>query len=330
MTNQLQQKTDLFIRNVQIMKDNFKWDYGLVHRMIAFLYTGDNKEVDIDGIKNAKKLIKENTGIFSAFKDSNTILIAATMVAMHGSPHDFFEKTMNIYNRMKEAGFHASNYLTISSLLIAKKVEEANYDFAIQNTKNYYDSMKKEHRFLTSSDDYIFATMLGMSELSIDSTIREIEDCYRLLKEDFYSGNSVQSLCHVLAFGEEGASIKCSRVLKIYETLKEKKCKLGKDGELTSLGVLALVTDNVDKITDDIVQVSDYIHSKKGFGSFLVSGSERSRYAAALVSSLYVQDLNDDILNITLQNSLTNILIAQETAMIIAITTTTVAASSSN
>lgn len=47
MTNQVQQKTNLFIQNVQIMKNNFKWDYGLVHRMIALLYTGENKELDI-------------------------------------------------------------------------------------------------------------------------------------------------------------------------------------------------------------------------------------------------------------------------------------------
>lgn len=330
MTDQLQQKADLFIQNVQTMKDNFKWDYSLMHRMIAFLYTRESKEVDIEGIKKAKELIKDNTGFFSAFKDSNTFLVIAAMIAIHEYPQDYLKNAIDVYDRMKKVGFHTSNYLTISSLVIAQKTEEINYDYIIQNSKNYYDRMKQEHRFLTSSDDYLFATMLGMSELGIDSTIKEIEECYRLLKEDFFSGNSVQSLCHVLAFGEEAANIKCIRVVKIYETLKAKKCKIGSDGELTSLGILALVTDDVERIADEIVEVSDYIHNKKGFGSFSVSNSERNRYAAALVSSTYVQNLKDDILNVTLQNSLTNILIAQETAMIAAITASTVTVASSS
>lgn len=329
MTEQLQQKTDLFIENIQKMKENFKWDSSLLHQLVAFIYAEKDKEVDPVEIKHAKEIIKSNTGLFSMFKDS-TFLAIAGMIAMDNAPEEYFKNTMNVYNRMKKAGFSGSNYLAISSLIIAKKASEFNYDNVIENTKNYYDRMKKEHRILTSYDDYCFATMLGISELGIDSAIREMEECYRNLKGHFFSSNSVQSLSHVLAFGEETAAIKCERVLKIAEMLKTKKCKLGYDGELTALGILALITDDIEKITDEIAKVSDYLHDKKVFGSFFESSTGRNRYAAALVSSTYVQNLKEDILSVTLQNSLTNILIAQETAVIVAITASTAATSASN
>lgn len=329
MTEQLRNRTDLFVENIQLMKQNFKWDYGITHRMAAFLYAGEDKELDVEGIKEAKSIIKGNTGIFSAFKDS-TFLIGCTLVSLHNLKEEYFKQTLEVYNRMKTAGFYGSNYLTIAALSIAKKEEVSNYDAIIKRTKEYYDRMKQEHWFLTSSDDYCFATMLGMSQLGLDSTIREIEVCYDILKGKFFSSNSVQSLCHVLAFGEEGAHIKCERVVKIYEALKSKKCKLGNDGELTSLGILALISDDVDKITDDIVEVSNYLKTQKGFDSIMSSKSERIRYAAALVSGSYVQNLKDEMLNITLANSLTNILIAQETAIIVALTASTAAVNASN
>lgn len=58
----------------------------------------------------------------------------------------------------------------------------------------------KKHCFLTSSDDISSAAMIATSSLNLENTFKEIEQCYRLIKnKGFWSGNNLQSLSQILS-----------------------------------------------------------------------------------------------------------------------------------
>jgi hypothetical protein len=320
-------KCDLLANNYSMIYQNFKGNYATNLRYGALLYALSDKSVDIGAISQCKTIIKKNTGVFSQFKDI-TFFMTTVMLSLVENPEEVFQRTVKIYEDMKNEGFHSSAYLAMSSLFIALKAEPFDYQIIISMTKRFFDAFKKEHRFITSYDDYGFATMLALAGLPVDQTVREAEYCFYKLKEYFSSSNSVQSLTHTLAFGEEDPSIKCDRVIEVYQTLKNKKCKFGKGGELPFLGVIALISDDINRITDEIVEINEYLKTKKGFGSWSISSQERIMLASALVCSGYVEGRKDSKQELTLANSITSIVMAQQMA-IIAATSGSIAATTS-
>lgn len=317
ISENLKKKCDLFADNHQSLKKNFKWDYGMMHCLGAIIYTNVGLPVNIEAIKESKEMIKKNTGLFSSFKDT-TLFALSTLFSLEPNPGELFQKTIKIYDDMKKVGFHSSAYLTLAAFSIAKQTEEYDVPSVINRAKEIYDAMKTEHWFLTSSDDYGYAAMLATTDLSVTQAIREMETCYGLLKKTFSTGNALQSLTHVLTMGDEPALAKCERVNQVYQSLANKGCKLSKYSELASLGILALISEDVEKLTDEITEVYQELIEKKGFGKWSLTKHQRTLYGATLVMGEYIKDIQMNPISMTLANSITNILIAQQTAMIIA------------
>ncbi|MGB8453379.1 MAG: DUF4003 family protein [Anaerocolumna sp.] len=329
INNSLKEKCDLFAENHQALRKNFRWDYAMMHCLGALLYTDAGLPVNVEAIKNSKEIIKNNTGLFSSFKET-TFFALATLLSLDTDPQDLFSRSFKIYGDLKKAGFYGSPYLTLAAFSIAKQSDAADTQPVVDKAKEFYDAMKKKHRFLTSTDDYGYAAMLALTGLSVDQAIREMETCYEYLKDDFGAGNALQSLTHVLTLGEETADKKCSRAKKIYEKLTQKGCKLSKYKELASLGILVLISEDVDKITEEIKDVYQALTEKKGFGKWSMAKHERTMYAAALATSDHISDFQKDSVAFTMTNSLTNIVIAQQTAMIIAASSASAAAAASS
>jgi hypothetical protein len=329
INKELVQKCDLFGENYRIIRQNFKWEYATMCCLSALLYTNVGREVNVDEIKKTKEIIKSNTGLFSAFKET-TFFALATLLSLEPNPTELFHKTINIYQKMKEERFHSSPYLTLAAFSIAKQTEDYQVDAVINRAKEFYDAMKKEHRFLTSSDDYGYAAMLATTDLPVAETIREMETCFENLKPKFGSGNALQSLTHVLTIGEEHAIDKSERAKDIYDKLYEKGCKLSKYNELATLGILVLIQTDVETLTDDINEVYNILLKKKGLGKWSMSKHERTMYASALVADEFIHDQKKNALTETLTNNLTSIIIAQQTAIIIAASSASAAAAASS
>ena len=329
LSDNLQYKCDLFTENYQILKDNFKWEYSMMLRLSGIICTNAGLKADTEAIRNAKKIIKNNTGIFSNFKDIS-FFVLSTLFSLEQNPESMFLKTKRVYEEMKKIGFHSSPYLTLAAFSVAKQTEDENVPAVINRAKEFYDSMKREHKFLTSSDDYGYAAMLAATDLEVAEAIKDMEFCYELLKKSFGAGNELQSLTHVLAMGEEQAESKCDRVLKVFESLNRKGCKISKYHNLSNLGRLVLISEDVEKITDEIAEVNQYLLEKKGFGRWSISKQDRTLFSSVLVVDEYLKDIKKNSLTMTLTNSITNLIIAEQTAMIIAISSASAASAASS
>ena len=329
LSNNLQHKCDLFEENYRILKKNFKWEYSMMLRLAGVIYANAGTKADVDAIKWAKGVIKNNTGVFSSFKDIS-FFILSTLFSLEQNQEEMFLRTKNIYEEMKKAGFRASPYLTLAAFFVAKQRTEQEVGAVINRAKEFYDAMKRKHRFLTASDDYGYAVMLAVTDLDIANTINEMEICYELLKKNFGVGNELQSLTHVLALGEEPAQNKCDRVLQLFESLNLKDCKITKYHNLANLGMLALICEDVEKLTDEIAEVNQYLLGKKGFGRWALSKQDRTLFSSVLVVEEYLKECKQDSLTMTLANGITNLVTAEQTAMIIAVSSASATAAASS
>lgn len=325
MDGSLKNKCDLFAENYSTIKKAFTWDNSSSFRLGALLYTIEGREADTDAIKNGKELIKKDTGVFSEFKDI-TFFMTSVILSLQKEPEKLLQRTLSIYDNMKKEGFHSSPYLVLASLSIAMQNDILDENQIIISAKIYYDAMKKEHYFLTSSDDYGFATLLAMTDKSVQQATAEMEECYHILKETFHYSNAVQSLSHVLTFSNEDIKVKCDRVVELHKALKQRKCKFGSGMELCFLGLIALFDNNSEILADKIAEVNEYLKSKKGFTSWSITLQERLMYAAALVCEEYLDSGKKGTMELTLANNMANILLAQQMAIIAATSAATTAA----
>ncbi len=315
MRDELRNKCDLFAENYRITSKKYKWNYSTNNRLGALLYTMEGRTVDTEAVNRCKRIIKENAGLFSRFKDI-TYFSTAVLLSLKEEPERLFRTASDLYKSMKQEGFHSSAYLVLAALSIAMQTEAYDHRRVIAAAKSYYEAIKKAHRLLTGPSDYGYIALLAQSEKEVSTVTREIETCYSILMNDFTSRNSVQSLSHILVFGAQDPTEKCRRVVDLYEALRNRGLKFGTRLELPVLGAAALLMESPKEAAKEIEEVNQYLKAKKGFGIWLPK-KERLIYAATLVSREYAGALNTTM-EASLTNSMTGILLAQQMAMIAA------------
>ena len=324
MKNTLQNKLMLFLDNVQTIKKEFLMHNTLTKRLAALLYAQADKKIDCEAIRQCHTLIKQNTGLFSTFRGDMALCIAALLSLSH-NPHEVFEKTLRVYDLLKGVRLHASDFLAVAAYQIASQADESEYENVVAQTRSFYDCMKAHHFFYTGADDYIFAAMLGLTGLPAEQETERIENIFNYLKNEFWNKNSVQTLAQVLVLGKSESDME-SRVLVLRDALREQKIKLDKTYTLPILGVLALLPAGIDTIVRDIDEVQAILREQKGFGPLSVSKQELLMFAASVVAGEYAQDIKNDVLTAVLSTSISNIIIAQQAAMIAIISASSVSA----
>jgi len=328
MDDTTQQRLALFAANAQIIKKEFAWQNALTKRLAALLYAQENKPVDCEAIRQCHALIKQSTGVFSSFRGDMALCVAA-LLSQSPEPQGLFDETLRVYDLLKSAKLRASNYLVVAAYWIAAQANPADYSNAVSRTRAFYDGMKAHHFFHTGQDDYIFAAMLGLSDLDVTTGTERIEQLYSRLKGELRDKNSVQALAQVLVLGGSDDDT-ANRVLALRDAFREQRIKLDKSYTLPALGILALLPVETSAVVRDIGEARVYLRAQRGFGSLSVTTQELLLFAAAIVAGEYTQSVRDGLLTATISTSVTNIIIAQQTAMIAAISASSAAAASSS
>lgn len=323
MKNTIHSKLELFGDNAQIIKKEFIWQNTLTKQLVALLYAQEGKRVDCEAIRQCHALIKQNTGVFSTFR-GNMALCVAAMLALSPNPQEVFSETLKVYDLLKGVKLRASDFLVVAAYEIAARSDAFDYGNVVTRTRSFYDGMKAHHFFYTGQDDYIFAAMLGLAELDAETGVEHIELLYNRLKGEFWDRNSVQALAQVLVLGNSDDHA-ADRVLIMRDALRAQKIKLDKAYTLPVLGILALLPVEIDAIVRDISAAQDILRAQKGFGPLSVTNQELLLFAASIIASDYAESIKDGALSATLSTSITNIIIAQQAAMMAVIYTSTTA-----
>ena len=325
MRESLTKKCESFIRNRDIIKANFKWDSVYIVPVCASELTGKNIEADSDRLLQCKKLVDENTGVFSNFR-GNVKLPIITKLAQDDYPAQKLENTKKIYEILKKY-FWGSQYLSLVATILADMVYVDEADRYASRGKKIYELMKKEHPFLTSGEDGVFAVLMAFSEKEDSELIADMEACYDILKGQFSSSNSVQSLSHVLALSDGTPEEKCKKVFALNQELKNSGRKYGTYYELAVLGAVSLVSDDIKALAEDMLGVDAFLANQKGYGFFGIDKKTRLMHAAMLVAGDYSKEGNTGTAAIT---GTLAMVAAQQAAMCAVMASSAAAASSSN
>lgn len=325
MRDEVRRRCELLIQNRDTMNEVFKWGSNLLNLSAAYMITSKEVRADVAKLKECKALIKERTGAFSNFRGNSNCAVTA-MLAVSESAGHLLEDGLQAHEMLK-GKLRDSAYLPMAAMSVARLAGKERYEEIVDRTKEIYDRIKKEHPFLTSAEDCSFCTLLALSDKSVEALVTEAERCYRFLTEHTrYPKNSVQSLSHVLALYDGTAEEKCEKVMELYEILKACGLKYGISYELPMLGVLAMTNKEYEVLAEELAEVSAWLSKKKGFGFWgYVTLKQRLMFAGMLL-----QEGEDKVSETALLQSSIATVVAQQTAMLAIMMSSTAAATAAN
>jgi len=307
-----------FIQDREVAKEAFAWDSSYLHPICAGILADKKKSVTAQELKQYKKMIQENTGIFSDFRGQGMAPMAC-MLAVSEDAKKLLEDALAVHDALKQH-FWSSPYLPLVSMIVVQLADASMYRNIVEKTAEIYKMMKEEHPFLTSSEDGPFAAMMAFTERSPKAMNEEIEKCYTLLKPKFGMGNALQSLSHVLALGEGSAEHKCSKLEEIFDNLKAAGYKYGTNYELATLGALSILDCDAKTLVAEVIEVTDYLETQKGYGGLLgYAKKQRMMHAVMLVSSTYVERGTGQVMNSAAISGTIAMIAAQQAAMCAAV-----------
>ena len=314
-----------FAENRSRVRKVFRMESTYIYPVCANIFCARGMVADPDRLKDCKQLLREKTGLFSNFRGTVQAPVACMLATASGAENRM-ERAVYCYKLLKER-FWGSQYLALVAFLMADLTTEARAAEKVSRGRDIYDSMKQEHPFLTSAEDSIFAVLMAFSEQSDDALIADMEQCYSMLMQRFHSRNAVQSASHVLSLLPGTPEEKTERMIRIYDGLRARGRKYGRQYELASLAAVAGLDQNVETLVEEILEADRLLSGQKGYGVLGMGRQIRLMHAAMLVSDLYTPRSQVDTAAMAGTISL---IAAQQAAMCAVIVSSTTAASSAS
>lgn len=328
----IDKKVNEFIGNYENIKElKLSYSNSLERYSLALSTTIRNEAIDKSKIENTKKIIKSNTSIFSNFRVAKVQNYLSILLSNDSYVEENFKYILSIYEKLKSNKFSNNEYLPFVAIIMYENKHKMEVDNCIEKTKYTYEFMKKYHPFLTSSEDYVLATLIAINSSNLESDLEYIEKSYKLLNEKrFYKSNNLQALSHVMSFSKDKDEESIEKVVRIKKLLEKSNCKL-ESNAYPLIGAISFIECDEETIVNQIKKVSDNLKDIKGFGNFSLGKGYRNMISTVIVASAYMDYLNEENnLNEISNNIFINILIAIEVAIMITIISVAVTTSSSN
>lgn len=302
MTEQLLSRCELFARNLEMMKQSFKWEASQLYPLCANIYTSNGITLDPKRIKTSKEIIKDNTSFFSNFRSTTTTIPLATLLSIEENPTAVFSEVKNVYNMLKEV-FTSSSYLTLVAYLIVKLSSPEQYESITNQAREIFDMIKKEHFFLTSSEDCLIAVQFALNSKENLNIIKKSEEYFEMLKPEISHGNTVQAISNILALSSNENKALTDRTLSIITALRSHGYKLSSGVDMSIFGALASTDTSIEQIVNDILEVNAYLLTVKGFGNVLTESKimdpkllpkRRLMHSAIITLNEYAKEARDN------------------------------------
>ncbi len=294
MNEQLMNECRKYLACKEALTDVFKFEMDSMVAVCAATACSKEMAVDADKIKACEKILKKNTGIFSGFR-ANVEIPVIMLLAGADDPEEKMKQANDFYKVLKK--YHSdSEYLAYSAAVLTDMTTPERIEEIAERGKRIYQMMKKEHRFLTSSEDVVFAILLAFSEKTDEAMIEEMEECYRILKQRRFDEDTIQSISHIFTLAQGTAEEKCSRLTALFDALTAAGKKYSKNHELAVLAALSLSDTPVEELAAEIIAVNDELAQQKGYkGVFGTDKYTTLMHAVMIVSNYHreTQNVND-------------------------------------
>lgn len=291
MQNELKAQLELFAQNSKVIGKKFFLEWDTMKKIASLLYTLQNKTVDYDAINQYYKLISVTAGAVSYLNGRLAVVIACRL-ALAANPEQQLANTMLVYNKMKKMKFGSSDYLVYAAYSIAEQAPENEYDKVIKRARDFYDGVKKDHRFLTCEDDYIYVAAFALTDEPVENGVARAEEIFLALKPYYSATNETQGISLTFATQANGLQL-TERLLQLKEEFEAAGLKMNKEESAAVLEILTLVPVSMNELISNVIEGYEYFVKEKTFGGWTAEKGEILLFTAAIVAHFYSSSISE-------------------------------------
>ena len=247
------------------------------------MYANAGVEVDIDRLKECKRILKDKVGPFSNFRGYMNYIVQIKM-ALSDDPNAYIDGVLNIYTQLKQGIMLPGEMVAMAATTIYDSCPEEQRDAVAQKTRDAFAKTNKQHRFLTGEGDLALVALMIMAGIDPSQAAEDAEELFVMLKDRFLPGSDgPQAVALVLALSNKPATQKVQDFFALYDACKDAGHATSKDRSTTIYAAYADVDANRDEIVAKIGEVDMWLKRQKGYGMLGVGASTRRLFAATLV-----------------------------------------------
>ncbi len=319
MTDSLRNKCELFERNRSAISKTFMFEKNLMNIAAGLIFTGAEKEADIDKLTECRSILKKHTCFFSEYRETVKLALLSEM-ALTNDPEQYIEDVKDVYRKLHKGHLKDNSYMVLAAMLLCDLGRQNDTDVIIEKHNEILQRMNKLHPVLTDSSDISYVILLALSDRSADPIIEDMTACLDYLKKDLkikIGSDSVQGLSEILSLTDGDIREKCDKVMQIYNTLKENKAEI--DGSAFSALAMLIGTDETPEvIVREIQEADEFLKSCKLFkDKESENKKQRLMFAELLVASCY--GTGSPMINNAFVNTALSVIKAQQIATMISI-----------
>ena len=281
MQSETVRRTEQFIENRRRIERAFRMSTPQVHCLCALLLGLDDRDADLMSIRRGKKILKKNTGVFSAFRGLG-MAPAAIKIGEYEDGAQRLNYAKDNQKKLKAAGFAPTDYLCPAAFLMSKAHDRA--DAVAENAREQYLEMRHAHRILTGGEDVMFAVLFAMYNADKEALFTRADAAMSLLSGRFGRTNASQMASFAIAFSEQPADELALKTERLYDAVREAGEKNREMLDLPLLAFLAGLDVPETETAELIVELSAYLKEQKGFSAARIGRSQRLFYAASLAA----------------------------------------------
>ncbi|MCR4645649.1 MAG: DUF4003 domain-containing protein [Oscillospiraceae bacterium] len=251
----------------------------------GLLFTGADKEVDIDRLTECSSILNQHTGIFSEYRDAVKLALISEM-ALSDDAEQYIEDVKAVYQKLHKGHFVDNSYKILAAMLICDLGRQDDADAVIEQHNALMKQKKKDHPFLNDSEDISFVIHLALSDRPVDVILCDMEESMAYLKSCKVKAGSdtVQRLGEILALTDGD-----SWEIAIRSSGSTKCCSKKKDategGEVFfSLGMLIGMEEEPEYIVRAILDTYAYLKGNSIFDEKPEGKKQRLMFAELLVT----------------------------------------------
>ena len=319
MTDSLKNKCELFERNRSAISKKFIFEKYLMNIASGLIFTGAEKEADIDKLTECRSILKNHTGFFSEYRETVKLALLSEM-ALADDPEKYIEDVKDVYKKLHKGHFRDNSYMVLAAMLLCNLGRQNDTDVVIEKHNEILQRMNKLHPVLTDSADISYVILLALSDRSVDTIIEDMTTCLDYLKKELkikIGSDSIQGLNEILALTDGDIREKCDSVLQLYNILKENKAEI--DGSAFSVLAMLIGTDETpEAIVGEIKEADEFLKSCKLFkDKESENKGNRLMFAELLVASSY--GTGSPMINNAFVNTALSVIKAQQIAAMISV-----------
>ncbi|MCP3033286.1 DUF4003 domain-containing protein [Halobacillus sp. A1] len=322
VTEKLEKYIDIF----NVMNDEIKWCDKKILMMASSVYVIKERAFNINEFVELSEHIKTNAGMFSPLNSNLRFSVASMLDTRFEQPKEVVQILNAYYDKLVEGGFKRGNFTYIAALaMMTDNVETSHIENKIDRALYIYKSMRQEHPFITTNEDYPLAVLLSEREGAVKDVIARIEYFYKELHTSkFRKGNDLQFLSHILSLSkEEEPEVYIKRSIEVLESLKRASIK-PKPIHYPEVGLLSLI-EHTDIELENTKQLKLKLDNQRHF-----KWQRELNFKVAVNLAVSESLKGSSLVETGMLTTMEAIMQAQQTAMITGITAATAVSASNN